>query len=54
LLIAPYPRLLIKKREALSEAVDLYLNGTWKIGEDDSNEEEFTDIDSNGDWTDED
>jgi hypothetical protein len=46
-----------KKREALSEAVDLYLNGTWKIGEDgsnDSDEEEFPDIDSDGDWTDED
>jgi hypothetical protein len=46
-----------KKREALSEAVDLYLNGTWKIGEDgsnDSDEEEFPDIDSDGDWTGED
>ena len=46
-----------KKREALSEAVGLYLNGTWKIGEDssdDSDKEEFPDIDSDGDWTDED
>ena len=50
-----------KKREALSDAVDLYLNGKWKIGEDSSNdsdtgddEEEFPDLDSDGDWTDED
>ena len=50
-----------KKRETLSEAVDLYLNGKWKIGEDSSNDrdtgddgEEFPDMDSDGDWTDED
>ena len=48
-----------KKREALSEAVDLYLNGKWKIGENGSNdsdigddEEEFPDMDTDGDWTD--
>ena len=55
------PTIADKKREALSEAVDLYLNGKWKIGEDSSDdsdtgddEEEFPDIDSDGDWTDED
>jgi hypothetical protein len=47
-----------EKREALSEAVGLYLNGKWKIGEGSSNgsdtgddEEEFPDMDSDGDWT---
>ena len=55
------PTIADKKREALSEAVDLYLNGKWKIGEDSSNdsdtgddEDEFPDMDSDGDWTDED
>ena len=55
------PTIADKKREALSEAVDLYLNSKWKIGKDSSNdsdtgddEEEFPDIDSDGDWTDED
>ena len=50
-----------EKRKALSEAVDLYLEGKWKIGEDSSNdsdtgddEEEFPDMDSDSDWTDED
>ena len=63
MLIVPYPQLLItyKKREALSEAVELYLNGKWKVDKDSSNdsdteddEEEFPDMDSDGDWTDED
>ena len=55
------PTIADKKREALSEAVDLYFDGKWKIGEDSSNdsntgddEEEFPDIDSDSDWTDED
>ena len=55
------PTIANKKREALSEAVDLYLNGNWKIEEDRSNdsdtgddEEEFPDMDDDGDWTDED
>ena len=55
------PTFAEKKREALSEALDLYLDGKWKIVEDSSNdsdtgddEEEFPDIDSDGDWTDED
>ena len=55
------PTKVDEKREALSEAIDLYLNGKWKIGEDSSNdsdtgddEEEFPDIDSDGDWTDDD
>jgi len=63
LLIVPYPQVTTadKKRETLSEAVHLYLNGKWKIREDSSNDrdtgddgEEFPDMDSNGDWTDED
>jgi hypothetical protein len=55
------PTIADKKREALSEADDLYLNGKWRIEEDSSNdsdtgddEEEFPDMDSDGDWTDED
>ena len=55
------PTIAHKKREALSEAVDLYLNGKWKVDKDGSNdsdtgddEEEFPDMDSDGDWTDED
>ncbi len=55
------PKYADQKREALAEAVDLYLNGTWKIGEDSSSgsdsgddEEEFPDMDDDGDWTDED
>ena len=55
------PTIANEKREALSEAVDLYLNGKWKIGEDSSNDsdtgEKLPDIDSSdgaSDWTDED
>jgi hypothetical protein len=55
------PTIADEKRQALSEAVDLYLNGIWKIEEDSSNdsdtgddEEEFPDMDDDGDWTDED
>ena len=61
LLIVPYLQLLMKRGEALPEAVDLYLNGKWKNGEDSSNdsdtgddEEEIPDIDSDVDWMDED
>jgi len=50
-----------EKKKAFSEAVDLYLNGKWKIGEDSSNdsdtkgdEEEFLGMNDDGDWTDED
>ena len=32
------PTIADKKREALSEVVDLYLNSKWKIGEDSSND----------------
>ena len=55
------PTIADEKRAALSEAVDLYLNGKWKVDKDSSNdsdtgddEEEFPDMDSDGDWTDED